>query len=204
MSMAGILCTICVQVYFLPSDDKVAWTEQTMQTTWGTCLLYLLGIHCQSGFLQKCFSMALSSVKRCFPSNSWYFPAVISVISGNATNPLTQKPAEVRSSLGHSHIVWGSKRNGWMRRVRRSKIIHSLLSLPRQGEKVKKGKLWKIGDPLQSAPGTELLCAACPPSSSPSVLAGPRIRSKPLATRASIGNRSAEGLWDWTHNLPNY
>lgn len=78
--------------------------------------------------------MALSSVKRCFPSNAWNFPVVISVRSGNATNPPTQEPAEVRSSLGHSHIRWGSKKNGRMKRVI-SKIIHSFLLLCQGKEK---------------------------------------------------------------------
>lgn len=40
--------------------------------------------------------MALSPAKRYFSSNPWDFPVrvVIAVRSGNATNPLTQKPAE--------------------------------------------------------------------------------------------------------------
>lgn len=107
------------------------------------------------------------------------------------TNPLTQEPAEVRSSLDHSHIVWGSKRNGWMRRLRRSKINHFLLSFPGQEKRWKKeicGRLVILFSLL-----LEQSCCVLPllPSFNPSDLAGPRIRSKPLATRASIGNRSS-------------
>lgn len=115
---------------------------------------------------------------------------------GMLPNPLTQKPAEVRSCLGYSHTSWGSKTNGRMRRmrrIRRSKIIHSLL-LPCQGKE-------KRGKTKESCKRLVILfslllgqnCCVLPllPSSNPSVLAGPRIKSKPLATGASIGNRSS-------------
>lgn len=148
-------------------QQMVRWHDQSKlcrQPDILSCLSCLLDIHFQSRFLPSCFSMALSPVKRCFPSNPWNFPVVVSVKSGNATNPLTRKPAEVRSSLGHSYVSRGSKTNSTMRRVRRSKIIYSLL-IPCQGKEKrgKKRKLWKIGHLLQSAPGTELWCAASPP-----------------------------------------
>lgn len=172
-----------------------------------SCLSCLLDINLQSGFLQNCFSMALSSIKRCFPSKPWNFPVVISVRSGNATNPLTQKPAEVRSCLGYSHISWGRETNGRMRRVRRSKIIHSLL-LPCKARR-KKPKRKAVRDCSSSSVCSWDRTAVCDlfsPLPIPQFWLVPGLGASPWQPELLLETEvpSAEGLWDWTHNLLNY
>lgn len=152
--------------------------------------------------------MALSSVKRYFPSKHWNFSAVISVRSGNATNPLTQKSAEVRSSLGHSYIGWGSKTNDRMRRVRRSKIILSLLlpcqSKEKRGKKRKAVKDWSSSS-VCSWDRVAVFCVSSP-IPTPQFWLAPGLEASPSQPELILETEvpSAEGLWDWTHNLLNY
>lgn len=105
-------------------------------------------LHSQRGFLQSCFrNVAPVPAKRYFSSNPWDFTlcVVIVVRSGKTTNPLTLKPAEVRSSQGHPHIRWRDKTNSTMRKVRRSKIIQSLFcSLSKARRKGQKGSCERV------------------------------------------------------------
>lgn len=152
--------------------------------------------------------MALGSVKRCFTSKPWNFPVLISAWSGNATNPLIQEPAEARSSLGYSHMSWGSKTNGRMRRARRSKIIHSLL-LPCQG-KDKRGKKRKAVKDWSSSSvcswDRTAVCCLSSPLPTPQFWLAPGLGASPLQPELLLETEvpSAQGLWDWTHNLLNY